>query len=137
MNKINAKPPKYAKQLLCYMFSPSEKDNILGDFEEFYNEIYNETNPFTANIWYWKQVLKSIPKFLFNSIYWSFEMFKNYLKISLRNIRKSKGYSFINISGLAIGMACSIILLTYIHSELTWDKYHEKSVSLPNTASML
>lgn len=54
-------------------------------------------------------------------------MFKNYLKIAIRNVQKHKGYAFINISGLAIGMACCILIITYIVNELSYDKYHENS----------
>ncbi len=38
-------------------------------------------------------------------------MLKNYLKIALRNLRKHKGYTFINVAGLAIGMACCLLIL--------------------------
>jgi len=53
-------------------------------------------------------------------------MFKNYLKIALRNLRKQKGFSFINISGLAIGMACCLLILLYVSDELSFDRFHEK-----------
>ena len=53
-------------------------------------------------------------------------MFQNYLKIALRNIKKNKGLAFINIAGLAIGMACCILIVIYIQYELSFDKYHEK-----------
>jgi putative ABC transport system permease protein len=53
-------------------------------------------------------------------------MFKNYIKIAFRNLKKHKPFSFINISGLAIGMACCILLSIYINSELSFDTYHEK-----------
>ena len=52
-------------------------------------------------------------------------MIKNYFKIALRNILKQKGYSFINISGLAIGMACCIFLLLWVRDELSYDRFHE------------
>jgi putative ABC transport system permease protein len=54
-------------------------------------------------------------------------MFKNYLKIALRNILKYKAYSLINILGLAVGMASCILILLYVHDELSYDKYHEKA----------
>ena len=54
-------------------------------------------------------------------------MFKNYFKTTLRNILRHKGYSFINIAGLAIGMACCILLVVYINSELSFDRYHENA----------
>ncbi len=54
-------------------------------------------------------------------------MFKNYLKIALRNLIKYKGYSFINIVGLAIGMACCILILLYVQDELSYDRYHQNA----------
>jgi ABC-type antimicrobial peptide transport system permease subunit len=53
-------------------------------------------------------------------------MLKNYLKIALRNIRRHKAYSFINIAGLTIGMTCVVLLLLWIQDELSYDKFHEK-----------
>ncbi len=49
-------------------------------------------------------------------------MFKNYLKIALRNLRKNKGYSFINIIGLAVGIACCIIIILFVKNELSYDR---------------
>jgi putative ABC transport system permease protein len=54
-------------------------------------------------------------------------MIGNYVKIALRNVRKHKGYALINIAGLAIGMACCILISIYILTELSYDKYHEKA----------
>jgi len=54
-------------------------------------------------------------------------MIKNYLKSALRNIKRHKGYAFINIAGLAIGMACCILILMYITTELSYDRYHENA----------
>ena len=54
-------------------------------------------------------------------------MFKNYLKIALRNIKRHKGYSFINIVGLAIGMACCILILLWVQDELSYDRFHENA----------
>lgn len=54
-------------------------------------------------------------------------MLKNYLKTALRNILRHKGFSFINLSGLAIGMSCCVILFLYIQSELSYDRFHEKA----------
>lgn len=54
-------------------------------------------------------------------------MFKNYLKVALRNIKRHKGYSFINIAGLSIGMACCVVLFLYIQNELSYDGFHEKA----------
>lgn len=53
-------------------------------------------------------------------------MFKNYLKIALRNLRKHKGYTFINVTGLAAGMACCLLILLSVQHELSYDRYNEK-----------
>ena len=53
-------------------------------------------------------------------------MIKNYLKIALRNIRKHKGTSLINIAGLAIGLACSILIILFVTYERSYDRFHDK-----------
>ena len=54
-------------------------------------------------------------------------MFKNYLKIAFRNIKRQKGYSFINIAGLSLGLTCSILILLWIKDEMSYDRFHENS----------
>ena len=52
-------------------------------------------------------------------------MIKNYFKIAWRNLVRSKGYSAINIGGLAIGMAVAMLIGLWVYDELTFDKYHK------------
>jgi putative ABC transport system permease protein len=54
-------------------------------------------------------------------------MLKNYLKIALRNLLRHKGYSLINITGLAAGIACCLLILLYVQDELAYDRHHEKA----------
>ncbi len=54
-------------------------------------------------------------------------MLKNYLKIAVRNLLKHKAYSFINLAGLAIGMACCVLMLLFIHEELSYDRFHQNA----------
>lgn len=54
-------------------------------------------------------------------------MFNNSLKIALRNFFKHKGFSFINIFGLAVGIACCLLIMLYVLDELSYDRYHEKA----------
>ncbi len=53
-------------------------------------------------------------------------MLKNYLKIALRNIQRNSVYSFINISGLSIGLACSMLILLWVHDEISYDRFQPK-----------
>ncbi len=57
-------------------------------------------------------------------------MFKNYLKIALRNLWKHKGYSFINIAGLAAGIACALFILLWVQDETSFDRFHAKAKSI-------
>ncbi len=52
-------------------------------------------------------------------------MFKSYLKIAIRNILRHKGFSFINIAGLALGMTCFILIFFLVRDELSFDRFHE------------
>jgi len=51
-------------------------------------------------------------------------MLKNYLKIAWRNLMKNKLFSFINIAGLSVGLACCMLIVLYIYNELAYDSYH-------------
>ena len=57
-------------------------------------------------------------------------MFINYLKIALRNLQKQRFYAFINILGLTIGIAASLLIVVYISDELSYDRFHEKSENI-------
>ena len=54
-------------------------------------------------------------------------MLKNYFKSALRNMARRKGYSFINITGLAIGMACCLLIFMFVNDELNCDNYNENA----------
>jgi putative ABC transport system permease protein len=54
-------------------------------------------------------------------------MLRNYLKLALRNLSRQKAFSFINITGLAIGLACSMLILLWVRDELSFDRFHHQS----------
>jgi putative ABC transport system permease protein len=62
-----------------------------------------------------------------NELQWRLSMLKNYLKIALRNLGKQKGYTFINVAGLAVGLACFILISLFVRFELSYDRFHENS----------
>lgn len=53
-------------------------------------------------------------------------MLRNYLKTALRNFRRYKGYTFISISGLSVGLSCCLLILLWVRDEVGIDKFHEK-----------
>ncbi len=52
-------------------------------------------------------------------------MFRNYITVAFRNLRKNKGYTFLNIAGLAVGMACAFLIMLWVHDELTFNAFHK------------
>src|SRR5262245_7173491 len=57
-------------------------------------------------------------------------MLKNYLKIAFRNLWKNKAFALINISGLAIGFSCCLLISSFLYSEMNYDKFpaHAKDI---------
>ncbi len=109
-------------------FVPFEdQENLAGDFAEMYERISHQKGKMRAKSWYGIQIFKLLPSYLKNYTYWSLTMIFNYIRIAVRNIKKYTTYSFINITGLAIGMACVILILLFIQDELSYDRYHEKA----------
>ena len=64
-------------------------------------------------------------------------MFRNYLKIALRNLGKQRGYAFITVAGLAAGMACCLLILLYVQDELSYERIHEQADRLYRVTSEL
>lgn len=54
-------------------------------------------------------------------------MYKNYLKIAFRNLWRHRGFSFLNIAGLAIGLSAGFLILLYVSFELSYDQFHSKA----------
>src|SRR5688500_14773643 len=57
-------------------------------------------------------------------------MLKNYFKIAFRNIQRHKAFAILNIAGLAIGMACSILILLWVQDEMSYDRFHANADQL-------
>ena len=52
-------------------------------------------------------------------------MFKNYFKTAFRNLARNKVYSFINIAGLSLGLACAMLIMLYVKDEVSFDRFHK------------
>lgn len=127
MNKKFKKPPKIACWLFERLLPKTDKSFLNGDFDEIYNDLYIERGRFIAWVWYWWQVIYTAPEIILNSLRWSLAMFKNYFKTTFRNLKRHKGFSFINISGFVAGLVCSMIILLYVYDECNYDKHYVNS----------
>jgi len=54
-------------------------------------------------------------------------MIKNYFKIALRTLLRHRGFAFINVAGLAVGLACCVLILAYVRHEWSYDRHHENA----------
>ena len=80
-----------------------------------------------------KETVQSLNQLIKNK---SSAMFKNYLKIAFRNFRKNKAFTFINIFGLAVGLASCLLIMLYIFDESSYDKHHKDGDRLFRIASI-
>jgi putative ABC transport system permease protein len=119
------KPPKILESILCFILDYDEVESLPGDFSERYYIIANQSGKIWAIFWYLAHLLYLIPVFVFESLTWSLLMFSNYFKIAVRTLLKQKTYSFINVSGLALGIATCLIIFLYLRAELSYDQFHE------------
>jgi len=118
-------PLRLAERIISLLSAPQNKSDFLGDLEEEFRYRMAEKGRRRADIWYIAQIFSPLPHLLLLSLKWRAIMLKNYLKITIRKIRKYKAYSLINITGLAIGMACCILIVLFIRDEQSYDKYHQ------------
>jgi putative ABC transport system permease protein len=127
MKKKSNRPPVIAKKLLLVMRRYLQEYSSVGDLLEEFREITARKNRRIAVLWYWGQVFFALPAYIYSHVYYGGMMFKNYIKVALRNLQRHKGFSFINIAGLAIGIACCLLIFLYVADETSYDKFHDKA----------
>jgi putative ABC transport system permease protein len=122
-------PPKLATRLLTRLLRSDLAEEVRGDLEEkFYSDLKNKS-AFKAKLNYWYEVLNylrpfAIRKSRLNQLN-NYDMFQSYFKIGWRNLVHNKGFSFINIFGLAIGMTACVLIMLYVADEMSYDKHHK------------
>lgn len=121
------KLPAVAASVLEKLLPQRDRQYILGDLAEFYNEFRSEKGPLIAWFWCWLQVFKSLPGIIHNQVYWKIVMFNNYVKTAVRNILKFRLNNFLNITGLSLGMAAALLILFHVRDELSYDRHFSKA----------
>ena len=130
MYRSDQEPPQWALRFLRFYCKPRALEIIEGDaYELFYKRAASEGVKVARRKFSWDvlrffrlRYIKGLEDIhSLNNI----AMLKNYLKISMRSLVKQRFYSFINISGLALGLAACLLIVLYISNELSYDKYHK------------
>jgi len=128
--KQDISQPKFCNWLFKRFIPLHDRESFLSAVQEVYLLYYKERGKYYAQFWLWMQLIKSFPSFLNNFTTGSLIMFRNYLKITFRNIQRHKGYSLINISGLAVGITCAVLILLWVQDELSYDRFHKNAEHL-------
>ncbi|MEQ8469959.1 MAG: FtsX-like permease family protein [Marinoscillum sp.] len=131
--KSNPQPPNWPDKLLSRFCRPELADEILGDLHEAFHWRVDTIGVKSARRKFIWECLKSIkPSNLrsFHHLSLNTMIIRNYLKIAFRNLLKRKSFSFINIFGLATGVAAFILIFLYAIQILTFDDFHEKKDSI-------
>jgi len=130
MKGIGASPPRTGERILCAVLPENERVALLGDFEELFRDRIIERGYPAAWLWFWRQVLITFAAEIWSSGIWSVVMMANYLKVAFRNLKKQKVYSLINITGMAVGLACCIFILLWVRDEWSYDRFHERAANI-------
>ncbi len=139
----NATPPRWADRLLEWFVSPYLREDVQGDLYELFEKRLTKVGAKKARCEYaWAVIRHLTPLFfrwkanedylntspLFTNQYINItlmDMIGNYLKIAFRNLAKHKGYSFLNMAGLSVGMAVALLIGLWLWDELSYNQYHE------------
>lgn len=137
MNKERTRIPGLAFWLLKKILPKQEYVYLNGNFEDMYAHRMQTEGRFKTGIWLWGEIIKSLPGFLYASLYWRITMFKNYFTMTLRNIRKHKLHSIINIVGLSTGMAVCLIIFLWVQDEFQYDRFHANKNEIAQVVSRM
>ncbi len=130
MTKYIEQPPRLFLKFFRWFCHPRMLDYIEGDLLEVYKVRSAKLGKRKADLKFMMDVLllfrpgiikpTTIHRNLYNPV-----MIRNYFKVGYRNIAKNRGYSFINITGLALSITCAIFIFSFVKYNLSFDNFHE------------
>ncbi|GLU52640.1 FtsX-like permease family protein [Dyadobacter frigoris] len=135
VNKRSHQPPGQLTRFINWLVAPHLREEVLGDLEERYARRVKIEGKTRAKRRYWLEALAYMrPAFIKrkqskypstaqrSDPFYNPDMILNYFKIAFRNLSKNRGYSFINITGLAAGMTCTVLIFMVVRHETGYDK---------------
>ncbi len=118
------RPPRLALILFRLFAGGEHYDIAVGDLEERFLVLANDSGAAAARRWFFSEVLRAIPGFLRNGVYWKAAMIRNYFIIAWRHMLRSRLFTLTNLLGLSVGMACFILISLWIRDEKSTDGFH-------------
>ncbi len=137
MGKKETKMPRLAVWLLERFLPRRDIDFVHADFQDIYHRDCHTRGRFKAGMKLGSDVLKSLPGFMYAVFYWRIMMLKNYIYLTLRNLRNHTLHSVLNIAGLSLGMAVSLLIFLWIQNEIAYDRFHANKNEIAQVYSEL
>ncbi len=130
--RSHIQPPQFFLRFFRWFCDPAIAEDIEGDLREMFDREVGSQNIAKARLYFSLQVIrlfrpgiiKKVGQPSFND---PSPMFKNYFITSMRSLMRSKGFSTINIVGLAVGLATFSLISFYVYHELSFDRYHKNA----------
>ncbi len=119
-------PPRWARWLFEGLLSP-EYDAVLGDLEEDYYDVADCYGSRRAALHYCLDGFRTAPALAFHNMLWHHIMLKNYLVTALRTLRKYKGFTAINVLGLAVSMSVCLLIIALVRDQKSYDTFHARA----------
>jgi putative ABC transport system permease protein len=125
-------PPESLLKFFRWFCNPAYAEDIEGDLREMFDREVTAGGIAKARLKFSIHVLRLlrpgiIRKVKFQSHNTPSPMFRNYVIASIRSLMRNKGFSALNIAGLAVGLATFCLISFYVYHELSFDKYHKNA----------
>ena len=118
------------ERILYRITPPEEREALLGDFRELQRDLKSRRGRFWAALVNWIQITALSFSYARETFFWGCSMFLTNVRIYIRNLKRHKGYSLINIFGLTLGLMCTMFITMYIREELSYDRFHKNSARI-------
>ncbi len=126
-------PPSWADRFLAWYCAPHLLEDLQGDLHELFYLRLQEKGIFRARLFFILDVFTFFRPHIFRrrssekKRYRHPILFRHYIKTAFRNVKRDKQYLAINTAGLALGIACALLLIAYIYNELSFDRHFKDS----------
>jgi putative ABC transport system permease protein len=125
LKKQDTIPPRVATKLLRWFLRDELQEEVIGDLKENFDYDLQARTRCRAKLNYWKQVFLYLRPFAIRKLKLaanlSIPMYRSFFRAAMQNMVKNKLHAFINISGLATGMAIAIIISLWIYDEVSYN----------------
>ncbi|MCP4723445.1 MAG: ABC transporter permease, partial [bacterium] len=120
-------PPRIGQWLLKKIIPDNEEKYLIEGIQESFGAKLRTKGRLYASVWYWKDILFTIPHILKDNIMKSSVMFASYLKIAFRTLKRQKINTAVNITGLSIAISLCVLVLLLADHEFSYDNFHSDS----------